>query len=147
MQIWASQVLVFPQADGERRVTLRSMTNARMTLLMQTATKIVAETSRRLKVNIQWHDVFRAVANDMEATEVARVAAQSIGHTIYNMPTPMRWSKDFGRFGDDGAKAAMLYIGSGEKTRQLHNPDYDFPDALLPVVVDQFRAMVDHLLE
>ncbi|MCH2069135.1 MAG: amidohydrolase [Shimia sp.] len=132
--------------DGELRVTLRSMTNARMDQLIQTATGIVADAAGPLKVDIQWHDVFRAVVNDAEATDVARNAAQTLGHTIHEMPSPMRWSEDFGRIGDDGAKAAMLYVGSGENTPQLHNPDYDFPDALLPIVVDQFRAMIDHLL-
>lgn len=132
--------------DGELRVTLRSMTNARMDRLIQTATGILADAVGPLKVDIHWHDVFRAVVNDAEATDVARKAAQTLGHTIHEMPSPMRWSEDFGRIGDDGAKAAMLYVGSGENTPQLHNPDYDFPDALLPIVVDQFRAMIDHLL-
>ena len=122
------------------------MTNARMDQLVQTATGIVADAAGPLKVDIQWHDFFRAVVNDAEATDVARNAAQTLGHTIHEMPSPMRWSEDFGRIGDDGAKAAMLYVGSGENTPQLHNPDYDFPDALLPIVVDQFRAMIDHLL-
>jgi len=132
--------------DGELRVTLRSMTNARMDQLIQTATGIVADAAGPLKVDIHWHDVFRAVVNDTEATDVARKAAQTLGHTIHEMPSPMRWSEDFGRIGDDGAKAAILYVGSGELTPQLHNPDYDFPDALMPIVVDQFRAMIDHLL-
>ena len=39
----------------------------------------------------------------------------------------------------------MLYVGSGVNQPQLHNPDYDFPDALLPVVIDQFCAIVDWL--
>ncbi len=133
-------------ADGELRVTLRSMTNVRMDQLIQTAAEIVADAAGPLKVDIHWHDVFRAVVNNAEATDVARSVAQSLGHAIHEMPSPMRWSEDFGRIGDDGAKAAMLYIGAGETTPQLHNPDYDFPDALLPIVVDQFRAMVDHLL-
>ncbi|WP_412553218.1 amidohydrolase [Shimia sp. MIT1388] len=133
-------------ADGELRVTLRSMTNARMDQMIQSATEIVADAAGPLKVDIHWHDVFRAVVNDTEATDVARKAAQTLGHTIHEMPTPMRWSEDFGCFGDDGAKAAMLYIGSGETTPQLHNPDYDFPDAIVPVVVDLFCQILHDLL-
>lgn len=133
-------------ADGELRVTLRTKTNARMDQLIHDATAQVADAAENLRVDIRWHDVFRAVVNDAEATEVARIVAKELDHSIHDMPTPMRWSEDFGRIGDDGAKAAMLYIGSGETTPQLHNPDYDFPDDLLPIVVDQFRAMVDHLL-
>jgi metal-dependent amidase/aminoacylase/carboxypeptidase family protein len=62
------------------------------------------------------------------------------------MPTPMRWSEDFGRFGDDGAKAALLYLGAGENLPQLHNPDYDFPDALIPVAADLFCQILQDIL-
>jgi metal-dependent amidase/aminoacylase/carboxypeptidase family protein len=62
------------------------------------------------------------------------------------MATPMRWSEDFGRFGTDGAKAAMLYIGAGVTQPQLHNPDYDFPDALIPVVSGLFFGIVEDIL-
>lgn len=43
-----------------------------------------------------------------------------------------KFSEDFGRFGDV-AKSAMFFIGSGEEQPALHNPDYDFPDALIPI--------------
>lgn len=133
-------------ADGELRVTLRTMTNDGMDRLIDTALHKVAEAHGDLVADIHWHDVFRGVVNDADATEIARQVAQDLGHEIYEMPTPMRWSEDFGRIGDDGAKAAMLYIGSGTETPQLHNPDFDFPDALLPVVIDQFADIVDRIL-
>jgi amidohydrolase len=133
-------------ADGELRVTLRTMTNDGMDRLIDTALHKVAEAHGDLVTDIHWHDVFRGVANDADATEIARQVAQDLGHKINEMPTPMRWSEDFGRIGDDGAKAAMLYIGSGTDTPQLHNPDFDFPDALLPVVIDQFAGIVDRIL-
>jgi metal-dependent amidase/aminoacylase/carboxypeptidase family protein len=62
------------------------------------------------------------------------------------MAAPYSWSEDFGRFGEDGAKSTLLYVGAGEAHPQLHNPDYDFPDALLPIMVRLFRAIMDHLL-
>ncbi|WP_345742714.1 amidohydrolase [Aliiroseovarius marinus] len=132
-------------ADGELRVTLRSMTNARMERLMADAQALVSKVQGDLKVELLWHDVFRAVVNDAEAVQIARDAAQALGHDTHEMTTPMPWSEDFGRFADDGACAAMLYVGSGVDQPQLHNPDYDFPDALLPVVIDQFCAIVDRL--
>ncbi|MEL6736919.1 MAG: M20/M25/M40 family metallo-hydrolase, partial [Pseudomonadota bacterium] len=45
---------------------------------------------------------------------------------------PMRASEDFGVFGWN-AKAAMLCLGPGEDHPALHNPDYDFPDDLIPI--------------
>ena len=44
----------------------------------------------------------------------------------------MRASEDFGLFGR-ASKSAMLFLGSGETHPQLHNPDYDFPDDLIPI--------------
>ena len=44
----------------------------------------------------------------------------------------MRASEDFGIFGH-GAASAMLFLGAGEHHPSLHNPDYDFPDDLIPI--------------
>lgn len=133
-------------AEGELRVTLRTMTNTAMDDLIAAAQDLVVQASAGLAVDMRWHDVFRAVTNDTGATAIARDAARDLGFAINDMDLPMRWSEDFGRFGDDGAMAAMLYIGSGVDMPQLHNPDFDYPDALLPVAIDQFCAIVARLL-
>ncbi|WP_296425965.1 amidohydrolase [Yoonia sp.] len=133
-------------ADGELRVTLRTMSNARMDSLIADALAEVERSKGALRVGVQWHDIFPSVVNDADATAIARDVARKLGHAINEMPLPMRWSEDFGRIGDDGTKATMLYIGSGETQPQLHNPDYDFPDALLPIVIDQFCGIVESLL-
>lgn len=133
-------------ADGELRVTLRTMTDARMERLIGDARDLVAQAQGALATEIHWHDVFHSVTNDPDATAIAREAARGLGQEVREMDTPMSWSEDFGRIGEDGAQAAMLYVGAGEALPQLHNPDYDFPDALLPIVIDQFCAIVDRLL-
>jgi amidohydrolase len=133
-------------ASGEVRVTLRTMTNQRMDDLVALASKQVVHAGGQLQVEVHWHDIFRAVVNNAEATATARAAAQDVGLTVNEMALPMRWSEDFGRIGDDGAKVAMMYIGSGENQPQLHNPDFDFPDALLPIVTAQFSAIIARLL-
>lgn len=133
-------------AEGELRVTLRTMSNARMDTLIADALATVECSKGALQVVVQWHDIFPSVVNDADATAIARDVALKLGHVINDMDLPMRWSEDFGRIGDDGAKATMLYIGSGEAQPQLHNPDYDFPDALLPVVIDQFCGIIESLL-
>ncbi len=133
-------------AEGELRVTLRTMSNVRMDTLITDALAEVDRNKGALKVDVHWHDIFPSVVNDADATAIARDVALDLGHAINDMALPMRWSEDFGRIGDDGPKATMLYIGSGETQPQLHNPDYDFPDALLPVVIDQFCGIVERLL-
>ena len=58
---------------------------------------------------------------------------------------PMMISEDFGRFGET-ARAAMIVLGAGTTVSALHNPDYDFPDDLIPVgagiMTDVARAIL-----
>jgi amidohydrolase len=131
---------------GELRVTLRCMTDARMDQLAHEARSLVEGYSDDLSVECHWNDVFLSVANDLAATGIARTVAQSQCRTLHEMPLPMRWSEDFGRIGGDGAKAALLYVGAGTDHPQLHNPDYDFPDALIPIVSNLFSGVVDAIL-
>jgi metal-dependent amidase/aminoacylase/carboxypeptidase family protein len=58
---------------------------------------------------------------------------------------PMRASEDFGVFGWE-AKAAMLCLGPGETYAALHNPDYDFPDDLIPIGSAIFERIARDLL-
>ena len=131
---------------GELRATLRCMTDDRMKALASAAEGLVTQHTTDLSVNVLWHDIFFTVTNDAEVTDTARRVATQQGLPLNEMATPMRWSEDFGRFGTDGAKAAMLYIGAGASQPQLHNPDYDFPDALIPVVAGLFFGIVEDIL-
>ena len=56
-----------------------------------------------------------------------------------------RASEDFGRFGSAG-KSAMFFLGAGEKHPSLHNPDYDFPDDLIPIGAKIFMRAARDLL-
>ena len=57
----------------------------------------------------------------------------------------MRASEDFGVFGWT-AKSAMLCLGPGEEHPALHQPDYDFPDDLIPVGARIFDRIARDLL-
>jgi len=57
----------------------------------------------------------------------------------------MRASEDFGRFGQPGTRSAMLFLGAGPGPA-LHNPDYDFPDALIGPGVAIFHQLARDLL-
>ena len=133
-------------ADGELLATLRTTTNERMEALISSTLSELERAKGNLKAETEWHDVFPAVFNDYDASCIARKAAADLGLAIRDMDAPMRWSEDFGRIGRDGAKAALLYIGSGENQPQLHNPDFDFPDTLLPIAIMQFCGILDRLL-
>jgi len=83
--------------------------------------------------------------HDAEATMVAQRAMDTLGVPHGTDGLPMRASEDFGVF-DWGAKAAMLCLGPGEDYAALHNPDYDFPDDLIPIGATIFERIARDLL-
>ena len=139
----------FGIAPGEAEifVTLRALTDARMDQLVTEAEALVRDTAAAhgLSARIGYEDVFLTTANDPEAAAIASAALDRIGVPHGPDPLPMRASEDFGRFGAE-AKLAFLLLGSGEDHPALHNPDFDFPDDLIPVGAAIFSAIVEDIL-
>lgn len=139
----------FGIAPGQAEVwaTLRTVTDTRMEQLITAATGLVEQVcaAEGLAHSIEFDDVFDACANDPQAVELLRAAAANAGHPMQMRDMPQRWSEDFGQFGKT-AKTAMFWLGSGEHQPQLHNPDYDFPDAAIPVGAGIFLQTVRNLL-
>jgi amidohydrolase len=98
-----------------------------------------------LDVTFDVFDHFAASINHPDAYAVAAKAMDAIGVPHGDDGVPMRASEDFGVFGWD-AKAAMLCLGPGEDYAALHNPDYDFPDDLIPVGSAIFERIARDLL-
>ena len=141
---------VFGVAPGraELRVTLRTRLDGRMAALCDRAEELVREAAAEdgLTCAIDYHEIFVASLNDAEATAhlTAALDAEAIPHDGELLP--MRASEDFGLFGH-GAKSAMLYLGAGTDRPNLHNPDYDFPDDLIPIGARIFMRVARDLLE
>ena len=119
---------------GEVWATLRTLTDTGMDDLVARATLLAqaAAADNGLRVAISFHEVFAHVENAPAAVaELARAMdAEGVKHSPGRLP--FRASEDFGIFGH-AAPSAMVFIGAGERHPSLHNPDYDFPDALLPI--------------
>lgn len=133
--------------EGEVFATLRTLQNADMQALLEDAEALI-ETSAEchsLTAQITYEDVFLDCDNAPEATEIVRAAAERLGMAHDTQGCPMRPSEDFGRFGHH-AKAAMMYLGSGVEHPALHNPDYDFPDDLIPIGTHLFHQIARDLL-
>lgn len=116
----------------------------RLETMARTLASAAAE-KNGLRVDFEVHDNFAASINDPEAYAVAAKAMDAIGVTYGDAGVPMRASEDFGVFGWD-AKAAMLCLGPGEDYAALHNPDYDFPDDLIPIGSAIFDRIARDLL-
>ena len=84
-------------------------------------------------------------ASYLPSNDVATTAMDALKVAYGDAGVPMRASEDFGVFGWN-AKAAMLCLGPGEDHASLHNPDYDFPDDLIPIGSAIFERIARDLL-
>jgi metal-dependent amidase/aminoacylase/carboxypeptidase family protein len=59
---------------------------------------------------------------------------------------PFKWGEDFGLF-TQNFKGAFFGLGAGKDQPALHNPDYDFPDELIPTGAQLFYELCkNHLV-
>lgn len=132
---------------GEVWLTLRTVTDEAMDALVDKAEKLVEEAMKDhgLVASISYHDIFHACRNDDSAVFLLEAALQAEKTDYRPLDTPMRWSEDFGRYGAK-ARAAMFFLGAGEQQPQLHNPDYDFPDALIDPAARIFYQAVQQIV-
>ncbi|GAA4650034.1 amidohydrolase [Kistimonas scapharcae] len=118
--------------DATIMVTLRTAADHRMQALRQKAEALVIQEAEQagLQCSIRYRDEFAATENHPVVVSLVMDAAEEAGLNAETVERPMRWSEDFGQF-TRHCKGALFCLGSGESCPQLHNPDYDFPDALI----------------
>lgn len=133
--------------DGTLFATLRTTKDDAMHSLAKEARQLATNAAHTAGLEVEFDvvDDFAASINDPEATQIACAAMQALSVEYGDAGLPMRASEDFGVFGHN-AKAAMLCMGPGEGYAALHNPDYDFPDDLLPLGAAIFERITLDLL-
>ena len=99
-----------------------------------------------LNFSLTWKEAFEANKNHPEAFEQIQKAAKQNNYSFIEKEHFFNWGEDFGAF-TQIYKGAMFGLGSGIKTPELHNPDYDFPDELLPVGISMFYTLTKNLLQ
>ncbi len=137
--------VAFGTAPGDAKVmaTLRTPTNAAMAILVEQCYKLAEHNAELegLGIHILWQDVFNASVNTEVGYQHVMAASTAAGVEAITITEGFRWSEDFGRVTEQ-CDGAMFALGSGEHSPQLHNPDYDFPDALIPIGLSVFRELV-----
>lgn len=132
---------------GEVWVTLRTVGDAAMARLAARA-HALAETAAGeagLGLEIGFDDVFEACTNAPAPVEILQAACAARDVPLYLSDRPQSFSEDFGQFAK-GAETAMFWLGAGEDHPRLHNPDYDFPDALILIGADVFETAMRSVL-
>ncbi|MGB8813875.1 MAG: amidohydrolase [Paracoccaceae bacterium] len=132
---------------GELWATLRTLTDDGMAGLISAAETLARTTAdaHGLSLSLGHHDHFHACFNHPQATAHLQHALQAERISLAPSTLPMRASEDFGRFGAT-AKSAMVFLGAGDTHPALHNPDYDYPDALTPIGIRIFLRVITDLL-
>ena len=128
-------------------VTLRAALDSALEHLHKDAVSLATTLANDngLLVSFEIHDDFAASFNHVDAVKVAEAAMDSLSISYGCKGVPMRASEDFGAFGW-AAKAAMLCLGPGENHVALHQPEYDFPDELIPLGAKIFEKITRDLI-
>lgn len=132
---------------GEVHFTIRTWTVKYMKELTDDFLASIDEITRKhgLEYRTDWTQSFMTTRNNREAVDIVARAAASCGHPVIEREYPFKWGEDFGYF-TRKFRGAMFALGAGEDTAALHNPEYDFPDELLPIGVKMFQTILAEVL-
>lgn len=133
---------------GEIHLTLRAWSPA----VMQDLADQIIHTSKQisetygLNFSFDWTNEFKANFNDELSVDIIQEAAEQLGLELIFLDGPIKWGEDFGAF-TQKLPGAMFGLGSGTEHPALHNPDYDFPDELIPIGVQLFQTIAELVSE
>lgn len=124
---------------GEVHLTIRSWSTDLMKTKSTELENYLVNIGEReqLKTEFEWIQIFHANVNQPKALDFVRKAAIAENLQIQENSVPFKWGEDFGIF-TQKFNGAMFGIGAGKNTPALHNPDYDFPDEIIPTCVSMF---------
>lgn len=127
---------------GEIHYTLRAWKNNRISDIKQAIEHKIKSTEKdsKLSISIFYLEEFKANTNDPYCVSVIKKAANSNKLEYVTKEHPFKWGEDFGLF-TDLFKGAMFGLGSGIDCPALHNPDYDFPNALIEPGIQLFYSI------
>lgn len=138
----------FGVSPGEAHVqmTLRAEADAYLDYRMTQIKSALAENAAGLglRCEVALMAEFPATPVDPESAAEVAGAAGDAGLDVVVLSEPMRWSEDFGWF-TQRFPGVMVGLGAGDGP-QLHNADYDFPDALIQPGVLLFASTVKRFL-
>lgn len=140
----------FGTSPGEAEVmaTFRAWEDATLRKMTRAAEEKIAAIAgaEKLKLELKWVEKFAATVNDPGAVQIVERAAKKAGMPIMDPATPFPWSEDFSFF-TGRHRCAFFGLGAGERHPRLHNPDYDFPDELIPRAIGLYANILGEIKE
>ena len=133
---------------GELRFTIRAWTEEHLSTLINNILDGIETVSKKYNINteVEWTHEFVSNLNHSEAVDLISKSALELQTSIIERAYPFKWGEDFGLFTQQ-FKGAMFGIGAGEDIPALHNPDYDFPDEIIPTGVQLFYTIASKILQ
>jgi amidohydrolase len=134
--------------DGVIHLTLRSYHDQDMKTLSKKLEKIAHDiaTKEKLGIDISYEEVFPATVNNSDCTDIIKNVSDELEIKNDYLKTPFKWSEDFGHF-TSRYQGAFFGLGSGIDQPALHNPDFDFPDDLIPTGINLFKGIYKRILD
>jgi amidohydrolase len=132
---------------GEVHFTIRSWSTDLMKQRSEEIVVFIEETCKNygLSLEVSWTEVFHANINAPEAVDLIRNAGLENKLSVIEREYPFPWGEDFGLF-THHYKGAMFGLGAGAATPSLHNPDYDYPDAITETGIRMFSSIINQIL-
>ncbi|MEY2753826.1 MAG: hypothetical protein RJB65_184 [Actinomycetota bacterium] len=129
--------------DGEVHLTIRTVANSGLAALQSDIEALAHSLGTRdgLTTTIEVVEDFFANMNDPAVTERVMRAAEECGFTVESPEVGLRGGEDFGLF-SERFPCCMVLLGSGVDMHPIHNPNYDFPDELIPTGVTLYETIV-----
>jgi amidohydrolase len=129
--------------DGEVHLTIRTVANSGLAALQSDIEALAHSLGTRdgLTTTIEVVEDFFANMNDPTVTERVMRAAEECGFTVESPEVGLRGGEDFGLF-SERFPCCMVLLGSGVDMHPIHNPNYDFPDELIPTGVTLYETIV-----
>lgn len=135
----------FGVAPGHAEIwlTLRSFDDKNLELLADQVIALCQAKAKDYLFDFQFtmHEAFAATNSDDANVIVMENAAKCLNLSLGHLREPFRWSEDFGRFGAV-CPIGFFGLGSGYAQPALHNPEYDFPDAILETGIAMFMEII-----
>jgi metal-dependent amidase/aminoacylase/carboxypeptidase family protein len=125
---------------------LRSFKDEDLDFLKKRVSGKVSEKARKygLESEIGFTEEFPATQGSDKEVELVKDTARELDLSIEEPENSFRWSEDFGHY-TRHSKGAFFGLGSGKDIPDLHNPDYDFPDEIIPSGINMFISILDKL--
>ena len=132
--------------NGTVHATLRAKKNKEFEKLKSEVVRIIEKVSyeENIEIDISFREKFKAVKNSDRAFKILTEGLKGRSIKTVQNSDSFRWSEDFGEYSLK-YDSCLFGIGIGEKAKNLHNPNYYFPDEIMKTGINVYISILEEL--